>query len=89
MDACEGNGAGLVGQVETVQHVRSCAAVTIAALLLAWTLVDKICSLCLLQLNILSFFFFFLSLHIPLVHFIVMSRVAQEPPTVLIISPSG
>lgn len=70
MDACVGNGGGLVGQVEAV-HVRSCAAVTITALLLAWTLVSKICSLCLLQLNILSFF-----LHIPLVHLIVMSRVA-------------
>lgn len=86
MDACAGNEGGLVGQVETVQHVSSCAAVTIAALLLAWTRVDKSCSLCLLQLNILSFFFF---LHIPLVHFIVMSRVAQDPPRCLSFHPSN
>lgn len=88
MDVCErGDEGGLGGQVYTVQHVRSCAAVTIAALLLARTLLDKD----LLFVSAATFIIFTVFfLHSSLVHFIIMSRVAQDPPPqLLIISLTG
>lgn len=70
----------MVGQVESV-HVRSCAAVTVAALLLAWTLVDTdllFVSAAKQYFVFWGFVFFCIYLWL----FIVMSRVAQDiyPP---------
>lgn len=79
----------MVGQVESV-HVRSCAAVTVAALLLAWTLVDTD----LLFVSAAKQYFVFLGfffLHIPLAFYCYVTcctgHLPPPPPPVLIISP--